>query len=276
MRIILPEWLEEKISDTGGGAYAGLQPELRAQLKRQIAFLYDAYGGAPASAGAFWMTAGTGTMLCRHVRHADLTVILLNDSYTHASGFLAVAIPAVLSKSVEIIVLRLSEQTHVPVSGVMSAAFELSGIEQVYDFSGKDIVRLLAELELQGVAAIKSVDFSTSHAAEFCKAGISSVCLKDRVKVACLEDAFAFDFALFGTVCPDAVLERSAPDVSMRGYDAVISAELPQLQLKNAFPLLCLHPGQECLWLWPELTVDFFLVHGAHIIKRDCLGELNG
>ncbi|MDL2306406.1 hypothetical protein LJC48_00040 [Desulfovibrio sp. OttesenSCG-928-C06] len=295
MEGILPEWLEQHKVDTGPGAYGDLEPELRACLKSQIAFLFSHYGECRPEQGR------RSTWLERNIFEEESPVswamYIMAPDYASGPGALAALMPALLAGVREILICRVADSepaARQPAKAVnfgalplsISAALELSGLDQVYDLDVTEATRLLGHLGtpsrggdgrvvLLGSAPAKPLNSLMCEVVwSAMRLHIPAVSLPGRLKIA-VDQFCSADYELLRWAHPQAdiyTVERGTllepcdalvtdlPESFQPGFRAMPGCgadELPESRISTA-PQLSLQPGNEFLWLWNSIYPNFF------------------
>jgi hypothetical protein len=271
----LPEWLWQKQIDSGSGVYDTLNPQLRARLKSQIAFLYHYWGEGPdrLERRMPWLEHS----ICDSCAPIPWVLFLFDQNYASASELLAALMPAVLAKSPLLLACRINTtdtgaQT-LPLA--LSAAFELIGQEQVFDLNIQDAVRLLEYLALQNfadagrVVAFGSAEWARAVFLTALERNIWSLSLPDKPVIAVQENC-TVDFDLLRWAHPLAEIFTFSSSIDagdrFKSCHALIS-EKDISGINSGFPIH-LQPGSEALWLWPWLNPAFFCKRSAGIFSQ--------
>ncbi|MDR2892652.1 MAG: histidinol dehydrogenase [Deltaproteobacteria bacterium] len=234
-----PEWLDERLLDSGPGAYETLEPRLRAALKSQIALLHRYHGELEGweCQSRDWL----GRELRAESTPKSWALFLLDKAYASPSGLLAALMPAILAGVEEVLVCLLADEDekNFELSLPISAALELAGVEQVWSLNPAQLSRLFVHLR-----GMKDCSENAGQAVEpFRGQGDGAVVFLGDWTVNAGTDKFMLDVLRSGLAC------KCLPGV----FETALR----------------LQPGNEAFWIWPDLTPEFFRRHTAGIFNRE-------
>ncbi|MDR1242575.1 MAG: hypothetical protein LBM00_07325 [Deltaproteobacteria bacterium] len=259
----LPDWLWRKQLDGGPGAYDALNPQLRSELKNQIAFLHYYWGeGADRLERRMpWL----GRDICDACAPLPLVVYFFDQNYASPSEILAALMPAILAKTPLILACRVgAAPAALPLA--LSAAFELTGLEQIFSLDIQEAVRLVDCLAAQngaapgGMVVFGASDWARALSWAAWERGILCLGLPDKPRIA-VQDACKADLELLRWAHPlaDIFTFASGDDFAVApGACHALVSDREYLPGKNPSVSLRLQPGCEALWVWPGLNPAFF------------------
>lgn len=300
-----PEWLEQNRICSPDGVYDLLEPELRARLKSQIAFMHHYWGerGEDLTRRASWLDR----MIYDDQRPLGWVLFLFDRVYASAVEMLAAVMPAVLARTPEILACRVGLAADIqsppdtpdapkdnrfgPLPLLLAAAFELIGQEQLWDIDGAEAVRLIADLEARSgpgngcvvIMGSASTDGGSSWMMKAAWAAIQHnvdcLTLPGRVKIA-VDESCAADFELLRWSHPQADIYSVSPKARLEICNALVTEEPAQFhggetpdQAGHFRPPLCLQPGNEAFWAWPSFSPDIFRQRRIGVYNRPTLPD---
>lgn len=293
----LPDWLYSTETSLGQGAYQSFSAELRAELKKQIAFVYNVFHAGRPDLKMQELEPLDGCSLSVEYSTSTWTLLLVPDNYPSATRFLAAAVPCIATKPEHFIICRYSHnksESMAEVSPQLSAACELAGIELVFDVNATQLHQLMQFLASAPGRIVCLGQEGMAFATAAMQSSIPFMLLKSPENAALYNftsDNTAldsgFDVKLFAWANPDVRVSPLATDSSTLrlkhcsecSHDAtratdvlLLSGDAPRTlagalaEGTTLFPLV-LGAGQESLWLWPQLGKEFFTERSLRLTR---------
>lgn len=272
---MFPDWIEARMvpDEAFAAAYDAVDPALRAVFKTGIARLYEWYTLAPDMERSETVRWRAGFASTRWRRPREYAVIFFDDTALSPVQLTALLAPAMAARNPHLLAVYLG-------SGDLPApvltAFELAGQEQVAVCTEDEAARLVDHLLATGKAGA-AVTLGCGTAGRMAlpvsaRLGRWRACL-GREAAVWMDTGDEFDLTLLAACHPDTRFEAwGANDEAPEGFEPVSGgfeallrrapevAYVPGNRLEAAMSRvpLVFGPGQEGMWLWPDLNQQLF------------------
>lgn len=286
--LVLPDWATsfEVQESRFARAYADHSAEQRACLKKNISQLYTWYAAYPYDCQKKYSVFHSGLKSAVWEQHSDWALFVVEDFFLSPGQLLAAVLPAIMGQVREILLVRLKSSDR-GWSSSQLVALELAGIENVFEFDWSHIESLMFFLQnwsLNGSTFLLEGPRDNLFARSKSPLNLSSVRkrFKDQFKAGLWVDKTHFgdfDFAQLAWAQPNLAVNvwmdedfqvqlpagwmkavGSWADFLAQGYDVLYIPCFEQAQRAlQSSAFLCLGPGQEACWLWPDLEMRNFL-----------------
>jgi hypothetical protein len=283
--LVLPDWVTSLWvpENQFAHAYEFHSPEQRAWLKKNISQLYTWYAkyAYTYQQSNYLFQSGLKSAIAQ--KRLDWALFVLEDSFLSPAQLLAAVMPAVMSQVPEIMVARLSSVNGWTDSQLL--ALELAGVENVFVFDLSQLNEFSADLRSWssngGLFLLEGPENNLFFkAGATTDSGLVKWCGRDEYRAGLWWDNnYNWDCHSLAWAQPNlSVAVWGAQDFQVQlpqkwtkrtgswdeflnsGYDILYVSSFEQAQTAlQTFANLCLGPGQEVCWLWPDLGLSNFL-----------------
>ena len=244
-------------------AYARVPDLDRARIKTGIAAVFAACGSPMPRLRRSEAVLGHDLVLTRSDAPLDFAVIVCGPRFASPARLVAAVLPALCAGVPEVAAVRVGGAW----PQELLVALELCGVETACRLGPRALAGMWALLAAKGSGALVLLDGAPRPALAACPGIVlheAVTCGKALVSDSPQErlDREALAFAQPDLEFVDAAsLPGDAPDAlaqgAVSGYDAVYAGSGADPAFAEAAPL-CLGPGRESFWLWPQLPPEAF------------------